>query len=103
MKLNINETIHVRLTDEGKRILSHTGGFDRGEDELGRHRFLLHEAMQVFGAHAYAGAKPFFEANELEIARERCRFTVRVGAVEIDCESIGALETIVERYGKDPR
>lgn len=77
-ELNINEAVHVRLTDRGRAVLTRyyedleariktkvplTRGDDFATDADGWSRWQLWRLMQVFGSHTQMGCDPCFETT----------------------------------------
>ena len=55
MKININHTVRVKLTDKGKEIMEDQRQPFPKVDEDGYHHFQLWVLMAIFGQHMYAG------------------------------------------------
>jgi hypothetical protein len=79
MKVNVNNEVKIRLTDEGRKILmeahdkrneEHNGAFGDyappREDQFGWSTWQLWHLMREFGPHMYNGCKVPFEA-EIEL------------------------------------
>lgn len=72
-EFNVNQTVYVKLTDKGRRILreNHVKRLGRYPlryeepkvDAEGYTRFQLWVLMQEFGPHMRLGLDPFFEAT----------------------------------------
>ena len=78
VKTNLNLYIKVKLNDYGKKIhrdywkdiCSDTHiPYKLEIDEEGYSSFQIYDFMYIFGEHAYMGAKPFLETNDILIER----------------------------------
>lgn len=78
VKTNLNLYIKVKLNDYGKKIhydywkdicKQCNTHYKLDVDEEGYSTFQIQEFMNMFGEHAYMGAKPFLETNNILIER----------------------------------
>lgn len=65
MRMNINEYVWVKLTDDGKKQLASKGSFAHREEDRGWHKFPMWELMEIFGSAMYMGGKSMFEAGDI--------------------------------------
>ena len=61
VSFNINDYVCVRLTDEGRKILTQQHRHVPAEDSDGYSKWQLWELMSVFGQHLYNGCIVPFE------------------------------------------
>lgn len=81
IKINMNKTIKIKLTNRGKMILyeywenklkKHNSEKDviewvKSKIKKGYYEIELWQFMNIFGEHFYNGAEPISENNEIEI------------------------------------
>jgi hypothetical protein len=67
VSINLNDRVHVVLTEHGKNIARDSGLISDEEVESGN--IQLHVLMYVFGKHSYTGCKISFLMNDIELLK----------------------------------